>query len=143
VTLGASVLVRKADAAAFSQPDEAAFAELPRAVRDIKTTLAGLFPYDKLHCLMPMMIGPQVHYHVIPRYSVARRFDRTTFDDPDRPEPPDLERGTRTGSAVRERPWPTDCAKPGRPANREFGPEAGRRCPATFCAASLRHSQLG
>jgi diadenosine tetraphosphate (Ap4A) HIT family hydrolase len=43
---------------------------------------------------MLMMVDPNVHFHVIPRYSGTRRFDGIEFPDAGWPGPPQL------GSAI-------------------------------------------
>jgi len=39
---------------------------------------------------MLMMVDPHVHFHVLPRYAGARRFEGVDFDDRGWPGPPDL-----------------------------------------------------
>lgn len=102
-TLGALVLICSEDVTAFAKISDAAFAEQSRAVRDIETTLSRLFDYDRINYLMLMMVDPQVHYHVLPRYSAIRQFDGTTFDDPGWPGPPQLGHATEIETAARQR----------------------------------------
>ena len=102
-TLGALVLICTEDVTAFAQISDAAFAEQSRAVRDIEATLSRLFGYDRINYLMLMMVDPQVHYHVLPRYSAAPRFDGTAFEDPGWPGPPQLGHATEIGDATRQR----------------------------------------
>lgn len=89
-TLGALVLICKEDVTAFSEIGTGAFAELPRAVRDIEMVLAGLFAFDKINYLMLMMVDPHVHFHVLPRYSREREFEGAVYRDSAWPGPPDL-----------------------------------------------------
>ena len=37
-----------------------------------------------------MMVDPQVHFHVLPRYAEPQAFDGTTFADPGWPALPDM-----------------------------------------------------
>lgn len=89
-TLGALVLICKAEVTAFSALPDAAFAEQAVAVRAIEATLARLFSYDQINYLMLMMKDPHVHYHVLPRYREPRTFEGIRFADPGWPGPPQL-----------------------------------------------------
>ena len=89
-TLGALVLVCKEAATAFSQISPAAFAELGGMVRDIEAALTAAFAYDKINYLMLMMVDPNVHFHVIPRYAAERSFENLHFADAGWPRLPDL-----------------------------------------------------
>jgi len=73
-TWGSLVLACTEDAEAFSDISAEAFAALPRAIKDIETALKAAFDYDKINYLMLMMVDPNVHYHVIPRYAATRSF---------------------------------------------------------------------
>ena len=90
VTLGALVLVAKSDARAFPALDAAAFDELAPVVRDIEVCLRKFSNFEKINYLMLMMVDPNVHFHVLPRYSGTRTFDRVAFEDRGWPGPPDL-----------------------------------------------------
>jgi diadenosine tetraphosphate (Ap4A) HIT family hydrolase len=46
--------------------------------------------YERINYLMLMMVDPHVHFHVIPRYAVAREFGTLSFPDKGWPGPPDL-----------------------------------------------------
>ena len=89
-TLGALVLVCKEDVQAFSEISQPAFAELAVATRQIETSLQAFRPYQKLNYLMLMMVDPNVHMHVIPRYSETQSFEGVSFPDPGWPAVPDL-----------------------------------------------------
>ena len=39
---------------------------------------------------MLMMVDPNVHYHVLPRYEETRTFEGATFEDPGWPGPPNV-----------------------------------------------------
>jgi diadenosine tetraphosphate (Ap4A) HIT family hydrolase len=101
VTLGALVLICKGDARAFHEIGAAAFRELERATTDIETTLAKLVAYERMNYLMLMMVDPDVHFHVIPRYSGTRRLDAIELADPGWPGPPDLKGGIDIDAAQR------------------------------------------
>ncbi|MBW7835779.1 MAG: HIT family protein [Sphingomonadales bacterium] len=90
VTLGSLVLVNRSQATAFAAVGAAAFAELGLVIADIEATLSRLWGYDKINYLMLMMVDPQVHFHVLPRYRGPRTFAGRTFSDPAWPGPPNL-----------------------------------------------------
>lgn len=89
-TAGSLVLASTEPARAFSDLSDAAFAKLPTAIRDIETALGQAFAYDKINYLMLMMVDPEVHYHVIPRYAEPRSFGGVEFVDTGWPKPPNL-----------------------------------------------------
>jgi diadenosine tetraphosphate (Ap4A) HIT family hydrolase len=101
VTLGALVLVCKAPAKAFHEIGAAAFAELERATSDIERVLEKIVGYERINYLMLMMVDPDVHFHVIPRYSQPRPFAGSSFADAGWPGPPDLKTGIDADLALR------------------------------------------
>jgi diadenosine tetraphosphate (Ap4A) HIT family hydrolase len=74
VTLGSLVLVCKEPVTAFSDVSRAAFTELHTVITAIEGCLGKLYDYQKINYMMLMMVDPDVHYHVIPRYDSARSF---------------------------------------------------------------------
>jgi len=90
VTLGALVLICKEPSTAFSMISGAAFSELQTVTRDIEGVLGRTFNYDRINYLMLMMVDPDVHFHVIPRYETLRTFSAQVFTDHGWPGPPDL-----------------------------------------------------
>jgi diadenosine tetraphosphate (Ap4A) HIT family hydrolase len=90
VTLGALVLIAKSEVRAFSDLDAPAFAELAPVVRDIEVCLREFSKFEKINYLMLMMVDPNVHFHVLPRYSGTRTFDSIVCEDRGWPGPPDL-----------------------------------------------------
>ena len=89
-TLGSLVLACKGPATAFSEIGSEAFAEFGGLVLAIETCLKEAFAYDKINYLMLMMVDPQVHFHVLPRYAEARDFAGASFSDAGWPAAPDL-----------------------------------------------------
>lgn len=89
-TLGALVLIAKSESTAFSSLSNAAFAEQKKIIEDIEATLSKNFSYNKINYLMLMMVDPQVHYHVLPRYDGACMFADISFEDQGWPGPPNL-----------------------------------------------------
>ena len=71
-TLGALVLAAKSDATAFGDLAAEAHAELAIATKAIESALAQAVGYAKINYLMLMMVDPQVHFHVLPRYEGSR-----------------------------------------------------------------------
>ena len=90
VTLGSLVLAAKSEATAFGQLPAGAHAELAVITRDLEATLLGEIVYDRINYLMLMMVDPNVHFHVIPRYEGSRSLDGLTIADAGWPGPPDL-----------------------------------------------------
>ena len=92
VTLGSLVLAAKSVATAYGELSSEAFAEQREAVAAIEQALASFVDYERINFLMLMMVDPNVHFHVIPRYSGLRSWDGTEFPDWGWPGPPRLER---------------------------------------------------
>lgn len=89
-TLGALVLVCTDAARAFSQISVRAFEELAQVTIDLDTALTKVFAPDKLNYLMLMMVDPDVHFHVLPRYAAPRAFAGRDMKDGFWPKPVDL-----------------------------------------------------
>lgn len=103
VTLGSMVLICKEPATAFSMISSAAFAELQLITRHIEGVLGRTFKYDRINYLMLMMVDPDVHFHVIPRYETLRTFSKQVFTDHGWPGPPDLARVNATDTEQNHR----------------------------------------
>jgi diadenosine tetraphosphate (Ap4A) HIT family hydrolase len=103
VTLGSLVLVCKDAALRFSDITPDAFAELAQVTRDIETGLAAFRPYDKINYLMLMMVDPDVHFHVVPRYGSTRTFEAAEFPDAGWPGPPQLGTAVSPNFDLRDR----------------------------------------
>ena len=93
VTLGALVLVCKEPSRAFHAIGSGAFRELEHVTTDIETTLADVLAYERINYLMLMMVDPDVHFHVVPRYSGTRMLAGIELADAGWPGPPDLKGG--------------------------------------------------
>ena len=98
VTLGSLVLAAKSDATAFAGLPREAFTEQAEAVVAIERALSGFVAYERINYLMLMMVDPNVHFHVIPRYSEPRSWGGIEFPDAGWPGPPRLD------SAVKPNP---------------------------------------
>src|SRR3954453_14986542 len=90
VTLGSLVLAAKSDATAYGELPREAFAEQADGVAAIESALAAFTSYERINYLMLMMVDPNVHFHVIPRYSEPRRWGAIDFADAGWPGPPQL-----------------------------------------------------
>jgi diadenosine tetraphosphate (Ap4A) HIT family hydrolase len=103
VTLGSLVLAAKSDATAYSSLSREAFAEQAEAVATIERALALFVDYERINYLMLMMVDPNVHFHVIPRYSKARSWNGIDFPDAGWPGPPKLGDAIRLSAAQIDR----------------------------------------
>ena len=90
VTLGSLVLAAKSGATAYGALPPEAFAEQSEAIAAIERALAAFTSYERINYLMLMMVDPNVHFHVIPRYSEPRRWGGLEFPDAGWPGPPQL-----------------------------------------------------
>jgi diadenosine tetraphosphate (Ap4A) HIT family hydrolase len=97
-TFGSLVLVCKDEARAFSDISAAAFADLQVAVTAIEALLRKTVGYEKINYLMLMMVDPDVHFHVIPRYAGERSYDGASFPDAGWPGPPALAQAVDLGA---------------------------------------------
>lgn len=98
VTLGSLILACKGEAEKLSEVSAAAYVELPQAVADLESALAGALNHDKINYLLLMMVDRQVHFHVIPRYAAAREIDGRSFEDAFWPGPPDVRHSLELGA---------------------------------------------
>ena len=94
ITLGSLVLAAKSDATAYGDLPTEAFAEQGEIVAAIEHALRAFCAYEKINYLMLMMVDPNPHFHVIPRYSETRSWNGIEFPDAGWPRAPQL------GSAV-------------------------------------------
>ena len=90
VTLGSLVLVARDPVTSFADLSSASFEELKKVTSGIEKSLRHFFSYEKLNYLMLMMVDPDVHFHVIPRYSSVRHFENMEYHDSNWPGPPDV-----------------------------------------------------
>ncbi|MCL6682613.1 HIT family protein [Sphingomonas alba] len=90
VTAGSLILAAKSDATAYGDLPTAAFVEQGRVIAEIEATLRVAVDYQRINYLMLMMVDPNVHFHVIPRYEDSRSFAGLDLADAGWPGPPDL-----------------------------------------------------
>lgn len=91
VTLGALVVACNEPVTRFGDVSSAGFAELAQVVADCERTLSQAFNYERINWLMLMMVDPDVHFHVLPRYADVRTFAGIAFQDRGWPGPPALD----------------------------------------------------
>ncbi|MDP1786497.1 MAG: HIT family protein [Nitrosomonas sp.] len=101
-TLGALVLAAHEPAEAFSQLSPESFAELHTITGHIESALTKAFQYDKINYLMLMMVDPDVHFHVIPRYAQPKPFAGMEFIDAGWPAMPNLGQVNTTDAAINQ-----------------------------------------
>jgi diadenosine tetraphosphate (Ap4A) HIT family hydrolase len=89
-TLGSLVLAAKSEATAFSALEPAAFAELATISWHIESALERAVGYARINYLMLMMVDPNVHFHVIPRYEGSRSEAGVEVSDKGWPKAPAL-----------------------------------------------------
>jgi diadenosine tetraphosphate (Ap4A) HIT family hydrolase len=100
VTVGSLVLASKNGALAFGALPRLAYADLGVMTAKIESMLKAAFAPDKINYLMLMMVDPHVHFHVLPRYAVAREVDGRSFTDTAWPGPPDVKHVLQTSPAT-------------------------------------------
>jgi diadenosine tetraphosphate (Ap4A) HIT family hydrolase len=112
-TLGSLVLVCREEVRSFSAVSAAAFADLQYMVQGIEAVLRAEVAYERINYLMLMMVDPDVHFHVIPRYASPREFAGVAYPDAGWPGPPALEPSVVPEPGAREalrarlaRAWP-------------------------------------
>ena len=89
-TLGSLVLCAKSGATEFSGLPMEAHVEMGTVIGEIEHALKAAFDYDKINYLMLMMVDPDVHFHVLPRYARKRDYRDLSFEDACWPGPPDI-----------------------------------------------------
>jgi diadenosine tetraphosphate (Ap4A) HIT family hydrolase len=98
-TLGSLVLICREPVTAFGEVSPAAFADMGAMVARIEAMLRDFVHYDKINYLMLMMMDPDVHFHVIPRYEGERSRVGLTVADAGWPGPPALQQAVRPDAA--------------------------------------------
>ncbi|HET9398669.1 MAG TPA: HIT family protein, partial [Sphingomicrobium sp.] len=91
------------DAKAFGQLPGGAHAELATITKEVEATLLAEIGYEKINYLMLMMVDPNVHFHVIPRYSGSRTSEDVTIADVSWPGVPDLKSAADLPVEAKER----------------------------------------
>ncbi len=107
VTLGSLVVAAKSDATAFGALPPEYHADLASVTRRVESMLTVAIGYERINWLMLMMVDPQVHFHVLPRYEGSRAQGGLTLSDAGWPGPPDLKSAVALddGHRVELRDW--------------------------------------
>lgn len=98
--LGSLVLICREPVRAFADVSPQAYADMREVVRGIEATLREVVHYERINYLMLMMVDPDVHFHVIPRYEGSRKFGSTDFLDAGWPGPPMLDAAVSLDAAT-------------------------------------------
>lgn len=101
-TLGSLILCAKADVTEFSALPAAAFAEMDVVISELEKALKAAFSYDKINYMMLMMVDPNVHFHVIPRYANTAQACGLSMPDPGWPALPQLAEAVEISVEERE-----------------------------------------
>lgn len=89
-TLAAGVLSLNRPCTSFADITEGEGADLAQVVSVIEPTVAAFSSPAKMNYLMLMMVDPQLHFHVIPRYPDPVEFGDIEWSDSGWPGPPVL-----------------------------------------------------
>lgn len=98
LTLGSMILICKEEKHNFHEISTDATSELSIVTQDIELSTQKAFNYDKINYNMLMMVDPEVHFHVIPRYKKDTNFNSLDFIDADWPKPVDFTQNHNTVS---------------------------------------------
>ena len=90
ITLGSMVLIEKDFKKKYGNISTNSHIEFGLIIKDLEITLKKLFSYEKINYLMLMMVDPEVHYHIIPRYCKKIKFSQKIFIDRGWPGLPDF-----------------------------------------------------
>lgn len=86
VTIGSLIIMSKElDKTSLGSVSSAAWEEFGRVTAFVEQTLTKAFGAEKFNYLALMMYDPEVHFHVIPRYSTPVNFNGKEYMDPDWP----------------------------------------------------------
>lgn len=95
VTLGALVLLCREPVTAFGDVSAQALAAMQPVLKNIEGLLMDFVHYQKINYLMLMMVDPDVHFHVIPRYEGVREYLGMSVPDTGWPGPPRLDQAVQ------------------------------------------------
>jgi len=102
VTLGSLILISKEKTHKYSEISTDAAIEQKAIIAEIEYCLKKRFDYSKINYLMLMMVDPEVHFHIIPRYEAPVEFCDKEFGDSDWPMPPNLGKSLELSGAYFE-----------------------------------------
>jgi len=99
LTLGSMILICKEDKHNFHEISPSASSELSIVTKDIELSTKKAFNYDKINYNMLMMVDPEVHFHILPRYKQVSLFNAQKFVDADWPKPVDFTKNNNSISS--------------------------------------------
>ena len=102
-TFGSLVLICREPVRSFAEVSAPGYIELRDVVRRIEATLQDVVAYERINYLMLMMVDPDVHFHVIPRYAQPRQFADMEFIDAGWPAMPNLGQINKTDAVINQR----------------------------------------
>jgi diadenosine tetraphosphate (Ap4A) HIT family hydrolase len=86
VTIGSLIIMSKElEKESLGDVSAEAWTEFPEVSAFVESTIKKAFGAEKFNYLALMMFDPEVHFHVIPRYSSPVTFMNKEFIDPDWP----------------------------------------------------------
>ena len=91
VTIGSLVLICKDEKESISTISKESHLELFSVIKEIESVLKSALNYNKINYLALMMVDRHVHFHIIPRYKSAVKFNKKLYIDEIYPYPPNLE----------------------------------------------------
>ena len=90
VTLGCVVLISKSDVTSMAELSAEDTTDLYVAWSKIGTMFDTTLQPEQLNYLALMMVDPNPHFHVLPRYAASRAFDGAMYADTGWPKLPDM-----------------------------------------------------
>ena len=102
ITLGSLVLICKEPVHKYSQISQEAMSEQKKIISEIEYVLKSRFDYSKINYQMLMMVDPDVHIHIIPRYEAGVAFCEQNYLDEFWPKPVDMSFSLRVDDVHRQ-----------------------------------------
>ncbi|MEM9147478.1 MAG: HIT family protein [Pseudomonadota bacterium] len=92
-TAGSLVVIATEPVTAFSDLSQESFTELAKVTAGVEALARQEIGYDRINWLMLMMVDPDVHFHVLPRYEGSRPIAGHVLVDEGWPGPPRVNSG--------------------------------------------------
>lgn len=103
VTPGSLVLIySERDEDSLGGVSSQAFSHLPKFINAIEKSIRKIYKAEKFNYLALMMVDPQPHFHIFPRYSKPVKFEGKEYLDMDWPMPVSIQRDLKINSEVSE-----------------------------------------
>lgn len=97
------MLITKHDVTSMTDLPAVAVADLHNAWQKIGAMYDATLQPEKINYLAFMMVDPNPHFHVVPRFAAPRAFDGAFYDDPAWPKPPNMAHEIALTDAQREK----------------------------------------